>query len=144
MANPRRILIMGLPGAGKTTLAQHLKPQLEAHGHTVTWLNADAVRQQFDDWDFSPQGRIRQSHRMRELADASSTDFCIADFIAPLTEMRRNFGADWTVWMDTINTGRYEDTNKMFQQPDHFDFRITEKDAAKWAECVVQQILKAK
>lgn len=137
----KRILIMGLPGAGKTYLAEKLKKELESHGKTVGWLNADEVRRHFNDWDFSREGRIRQSHRMRELADTSNTDYCIVDFVAPLVEMRNNFRADWTIWMDTIDESRYEDTNKMFQDPDIYDFRITEQCAEKWAPFITEHIV---
>jgi len=151
----QRILIMGLPGAGKTYLAQALKQHLESHSvlfhpsaetvsssqARVEWLNADDVRKRFNDWDFSQEGRIRQSHRMRELADDSSADFVIVDFVAPLPEMRYNFKADWTIWMDTIDAGRYEDTNKMFTPPDVYDFRVTEQAAEKWAEFIGTHIL---
>jgi hypothetical protein len=140
MKQPKRILIMGLPGAGKTYLAQQLKQQLASHGATVGWLNADEVRRHFNDWDFSREGRIRQSLRMRELADESNTDYVIVDFVAPLPEMRHNFRADWTVWMDTIDAGRYEDTNKMFVPPEVYDFRITEQAAEKWSEFVAEHI----
>jgi phosphopantetheine adenylyltransferase len=140
MKQPRRILIMGLPGAGKTYLAQRLKQQLENHGSTVGWLNADEVRKHFNDWDFSREGRIRQSLRMRDLADESNTDYVIVDFVAPLPEMRHNFKADWTVWMDTIDAGRYEDTNKMFVPPEVYDFRITEQQGEKWSEFVAEHI----
>jgi hypothetical protein len=151
----QRILIMGLPGAGKTHLAQALKQHLESHSvffhpaaetvsssqARVEWFNADDVRKRFNDWDFSQEGRIRQSHRMRELADDSSADFVIVDFVAPLPEMRYNFKADWTVWVDTLDAGRYEDTNKMFTPPDVYDFRVTEQAADKWAEFIGTHIL---
>ena len=155
MTTPKRILIMGLPGSGKTYMAAALKKYLEDHSvfyHTdsesvkssqarVTWFNADDVRKRFNDWDFSQEGRIRQSHRMRELADKSADDFVIVDFIAPLPEMRYNFKADWTIWMDTIESGRFEDTNKIFTPPDVYDFRITEQNAEKWAEFIGEHIL---
>jgi adenylylsulfate kinase len=151
----QRILIMGLPGAGKTYLAQALKQHLESHSvlfhpsaetvHSsqarVEWFNADDVRKRFNDWDFSQEGRIRQSHRMRELADKSQCDFVIVDFVAPLTEMRHNFKADWIIWMDTIEAGRYEDTNRMFVPPEFYDFRVTEQAAEKWAEFIGNHIL---
>jgi adenylylsulfate kinase len=140
MKQPKRILIMGLPGAGKTYLAQQLKQQLESYGSTVGWLNADQVRSHYNDWDFSREGRIRQSLRMRELADTSNTDYCIVDFVAPLPEMRHNFKADWCIWMDTIDAGRYEDTNKMFVPPEVYDFRITEQQGEKWSEFVAEHI----
>ena len=132
---------MGLPGSGKTTLANSLKEKFEAEGRSVTWLNADQVRKDFDDWDFSETGRIRQSKRMFDLAETATTDYVIADFVAPLVEMRNNFKADWTIWMDTISKGRYEDTNKMFVEPDLYDFRITEKDSDKWSEFISIHII---
>lgn len=137
----QRVLIMGLPGAGKTTLAQALKGLLEASGKTVSWFNADEIRKQYNDWDFSADGRIRQSHRMRDLADACGSDYALCDFVAPLIEMRHNFKADWTIWMDTIREGRYADTNKAFIEPDIYDFRITEQDAMQWAGFVAAHLL---
>ena len=152
----KRILIMGLPGSGKTYLAEKLKKQLEdiekpivqnsllpfTDSKTkVAWLNADDVRKKYNDWDFSTEGRIRQSHRMRELADSmTDIDYVICDFVAPLVEMRNNFKADWTIWMDTIREGRYADTNKAFIEPDVYDFRVTEQNAEKWSEFICEHI----
>ena len=137
----KRILIMGLPGAGKTYLAQHILDHLQNNRKTVMWLNADDVRKKYNDWDFSHEGRIRQSLRMRELADSYDVDYVICDFVAPLVEMRNNFKADWTVWVDTINQGRFEDTNKVFVAPEQYDFRITEQKAEKWGEFIAAHIL---
>ena len=151
----QRILIMGLPGSGKTYLATALKSYIENNSDfynvpteslygnraTVSWFNADDVRKRYNDWDFSPEGRIRQSHRMRELADATGDDFAICDFVAPLVEMRNNFKADWTVWVDTIESGRFEDTNRAFVPPDVYDFRVTEQNAERWAEFIGLHIL---
>jgi hypothetical protein len=108
---------------------------------TVDWFNADDVRKRFNDWDFSRDGRIRQSLRMFEFAVKCTGEFVICDFVAPLPEMRHNFKADWTIWMDTIDAGRYEDTNRAFVAPDVYDFRITEQNADKWAEFVGTHIL---
>lgn len=145
---------MGLPGSGKTTLAAALKKYMEEHSvlfhvsetvdsskAVVKWINADDVRKKYNDWDFSHEGRIRQSIRMRELADSFLNDFVIADFVAPLPEMRHNFKADWTIWVDTIEKGRFEDTNKLFTPPDVYDFRVTEQNAEKWAEFIGSHIL---
>ena len=136
----KRILIMGLPGSGKTTLAIRLKDLLELRFNTVDWFNADQVRKDNNDWDFSESGRIRQSVRMRDLADRSEMEFAICDFVAPLPEMRHNFKADWTIWVDTIDQGRYEDTNRAFVPPDMYDFRITEQNAEKWAAFIADKI----
>jgi hypothetical protein len=153
----QRILIMGLPGAGKTYFAERFKQYLEAFARpinenslkpfsdarvTVSWLNADEIRRHYNDWDFSTEGRIRQSLRMRDLADTSNTDYCIVDFVAPLVEMRNNFKADWTIWIDTIEKGRFEDTNKAFVPPEYYDFRITEQNAEHWAKYVASSIAK--
>lgn len=137
---------MGLPGAGKTYLAQYILQTLQNEKKKVGWLNADDVRKKFDDWDFSIEGRIRQSSRMRVLAEAmTDRDYVICDFIAPLPVMRVNFGADWTVWVDTIQEGRFEDTNKLFVKPgifpDLYDFRITEQHGEKWGEYIAAHIL---
>lgn len=138
------ILVMGLPGAGKTTLAQAIITRLKENNKTITWFNADDVRKKFDDWDFSPEGRIRQSIRMKDLADGETTDYVLCDFVAPLEEMRTNFSADWTIWVDTIEQGRFADTNAMFIKPEKYDFRINEKNAELWSEFIVQHILENK
>ena len=160
----KRILIMGLPGAGKTYLAQALKNYLETNGDLmkinpqrvltyegipgpgflnvgVDWFNADDVRKKYNDWDFSKEGRIRQSLRMFQFAVECTGEFVICDFVAPLVEMRNNFKADWTIWVDTIDRGRYEDTNRAFVAPEVYDFRVTEQDCEKWAEFIGSHIL---
>lgn len=138
----QRILVMGLPGAGKTYLAQFIVEYLQAEKKRVGWLNADDVRKEYNDWDFSEAGRIRQSLRMRSLADTmTDCDYVICDFVAPLVEMRNNFKADWTIWVDTIDKGRYENTNKAFIPPEVYDFRITEQNAVKWGEFITAHIL---
>jgi adenylylsulfate kinase len=132
---------MGLPGAGKTTLAQHIVAQFQNEKRPIKWLNADDVRKQYNDWDFSHEGRIRQSLRMRELADSMTEyEYVICDFVAPLVEMRDNFEADWTIWVDTIREGRYVDTNAMFEEPEIYDFRVTEQQAEKWSKIVVAHL----
>ena len=114
---------MGLPGSGKTTLAQALQARLNC-----VWFNADEIRARYNDWDFSAEGRVRQSKRMRILADDSSNEYVIADFVAPLKQMRDIFAADYVIWMDTIANGRFEDTNQLFEPPEVYDLRITDFD----------------
>ena len=114
---------MGLPGAGKTTLAQALQARLNC-----AWLNAYVIRKKYNDWDFSVEGRVRQSQRMREQADLVSSNYVIADFIAPLKQMRDIYAADYVIWMDTVTEGRFEDTNRVFEPPEMYDLRITDFD----------------
>lgn len=136
-----KILVMGLPGAGKTTLANELSKHLVDHNYIVDWFNADDVRTQFNDWDFSLEGRIRQAQRMAFIATTTDNDFAICDFVAPLPEMRDIFAADYTIWVNTISQGRFEDTNNMFVNPVFADIEVTTQDAAHWAEIIVQQLI---
>ena len=105
---------MGLPGAGKTWLSERLQKHLEC-----AWYNADAVRKMANDWDFSPEGRVRQANRMRNIADYEKSHgrTVICDFVCPTQQTRTDFEADITIWVDTIESGRFEDTNKMFEAP---------------------------
>ena len=135
------VLIMGLPGAGKTTLAADLAARLLFD--RVLWLNADAVRERFDDWDFTPEGRLRQAYRMRQLADeglAKDRRFVVIDMVAPLKEMRDLIAPDMLVWVDTIEKGRFEDTNRIFEPPEKYNVRVTEQDSSKWADIIYEQI----
>ena len=125
-----KILIMGLPGSGKTTLAEILAPMYNA-----VWLNADKVREEANDWDFSDEGRKRQALRMKTLAQEAvdNNRNVVADFVCPTPKTRDEFGADYIIWMDTIKEGRFEDTNKVFEAPENYDFRVNHFDAQKWA-----------
>jgi adenylylsulfate kinase len=139
MAQP--ILIMGLPGSGKTTLAQALIVQFEKYNIPVDWFNADEIRKQANDWDFSETGRKRQAVRMNFLSNESTAKYAICDFVAPTNEIRNIFKAKWTIWLNTIEKGRYEDTNKLFEMPERYDFRIMEQNAEKWAEIIYNSIV---
>ena len=118
-----KILVMGLRGSGKTYLSERLQPLLEA-----AWFNADKVRSMAGDWDFSEEGRLRQSLRMKSIADFESSHnrIVICDFVCPTAETRKNFDADITIWLDTINEGRFEDTNAIFEKPEQVDYLVTE------------------
>ena len=133
------ILVMGLPGAGKTTLANELAPMINAKR-----LNADEVRKAADDWDFSPEGRKRQAKRMADFAIKLKEEgnYVVADFICPTPEARNLFPADYIVWVDTIKEGRFDDTNKMFVKPDKFDFHVTSQDAKNWAPKIYKDLKK--
>ena len=116
-----KILIMGLPGSGKSTLAKPLASLLGG-----VWLNADDVRKRYDDWDFSSKGRIRQAQRMKHLSDGiiMAGRVAVADFVCPTYITRLEFNPDFTVWMDTIKEGRFEDTNAMFETPENVDYHV--------------------
>ena len=117
-----KILIFGLPGSGKSTLA---KPLAELIGGVH--INADEVRKEYNDWDFSIQARVRQAQRMRYLADGvvRAGKVAVVDFVCPMKETREVFAPDFTVWMDTIESGRYDDTNLLFQKPDTVDYHVS-------------------
>jgi len=131
------ILVMGLPGAGKTTLANELAKLIESKR-----LNADEIRRAANDWDFSEEGRTRQSKRMSEVAFKLKNEGnnVIADFICPTPEARKLFPADYIVWVDTIKEGRFEDTNQMFVKPEKFDFHVTTQDAKVWAPKIFEDL----
>ena len=131
------ILIMGLPGSGKTTLASELVPLLKAK-----WLNADEVRKEANDWDFSPEGRTRQAKRMWTKAEEykNQGNHVVADFVCPTPAARALFPADYIIWVDTIKEGRFDDTNKMFVKPEKYDFHVTTQDAKNWAPKIYKEI----
>ena len=130
---------MGLPGSGKTTLASNLVPLLYAK-----WLNADEVRKEADDWDFSPEGRTRQAKRMWTKAmEYKDQGFnVVADFVCPTPAARELFPADYIIWMDTIKEGRFDDTNKMFVKPETYNFKVPTMDAKNWAQKILEELNK--
>jgi len=134
------ILIMGLPGSGKTNLAEKLASLLMSSNVTVNWYNADKVREHLDDWDFSYEGRFRQAHRMKNLADSSESVHTIIDMVAPLEEFREIINPDVLIWVDTISSGRYPDTNILFTPPKKYDIRIIDHNFDKWYEKILDLI----
>ena len=130
---------MGLPGAGKTTLANELAKLIKAKR-----LNADEIRKAANDWDFSEEGRTRQSKRMADAAlkIKNEGNNVIADFICPTPEARNLFPADYVVWVDTIQKGRFDDTNQMFVKPENFNIKIDTFDASNWAKKIYKEIIK--
>ena len=111
-----KILIFGLPGSGKTTFAKKLVTNMD-----VAHFNADEIRRIFHDWDFSEEGRIRQVDRMEKLCKIAGKT-SIIEFVCPFNKYRK--GYDIAIWMDTIQSGRFEDTNQMFEKPEDIDSLI--------------------
>ena len=132
-----KILIMGLPGSGKTTLAKKLVEMFNA-----VWLNADQVRKEADDWDFSEEGRTRQSLRMWTLAEEAVDEnrTVVADFICPTEKTRKDFNPDIIIFMDTIKEGRFDDTNKMFVPPKNYDFIVKQKNAEVEVKKIIDKL----
>ena len=128
---------MGLPGSGKTTLASELVPLLKAK-----WLNADEVRKEANDWDFSAEGRTRQAKRMWSKAQEykNQGNHVVADFVCPTPAARDLFPADFVIWVDTIKEGRFDDTNKMFVKPEKYNYHVTTQDAKNWAPKIFKEI----
>ena len=128
---------MGLPGSGKTTLANELSKLIKCKR-----LNADKIRKAASDWDFSEEGRTRQAKRMFDeaLKLKSEGNNVIADFICPTPEARILFPADYVIWVDTIKKGRFDDTNQMFVKPDKYDCHVTTQDAKVWALKIAKEI----
>lgn len=120
----KMLLIMGLPGSGKTTFAEKVVREFKKKGINVNWFNADKVREQYDDWDFSEQGRLRQATRVRRMVDESMHPINVVDMIAPTMKTRSLLKPDYLVWMNTIECGRFDDTNKMFTPPNPNELQV--------------------
>lgn len=118
---------MGLPGSGKTTFAKALLDKLGERKISSSWYNADHVRKMYDDWDFSLDGRLRQSQRMAEKANLCKEQHIVAvcDFVCPTEYLREVFSPDITVWMNTVDASKYDDTDKLFEKPSKYDYCIT-------------------
>ena len=106
-----KILVCGLSGSGKTWLSTRLSKALKVSHH-----NADDIRRELNDWDFSYQGRLRQSLRMKDKKG-------VLDFICPLEGFRLLIKADYIIWMDKHEC-KYEDTIKIFEQPQKYNLRL--------------------
>lgn len=133
---------MGLPGAGKTTLANALVPRLNA-----VHFNADEVRRNINkDLGFSEPDRVEQAWRMGWLCDqvVKAGGIVVAEFICPTEECRTAFNAGgkaFIVWADRIQSCSFEDTNTMFSPPTELDVRVTSEGAPEyWADQIFRQI----
>jgi adenylylsulfate kinase len=132
----KKILIMGLPGAGKTTLARQLAPRLNA-----VHFNADEVRANVNkDLGFSEVDRIEQARRMGWLCDqvVKVGCFAIADFICPTPATRDAFlsgGEAYVIFVDRIQAGAFADTNRLFVPSERCDLRVIADGSPEyWAE----------
>ena len=139
-----KILIMGLPGAGKTFLAKEIYKELGA-----SWLNGDKVRNKYKDWDFTKEGRIRQAKRLNNLANQilAKGKNVVIDFICPNKDSFKFFKADFIIWMDTITKGRHirkhlDDINPIFKKPKKYNLRVTSKDSKFWKVIALDKINK--
>lgn len=131
------ILVMGLPGSGKTTLAGELKKKLNA-----AWINADVIRKKYNDWDFSKNGVIRQARRMRKITNKSKKKITIVDFVCPYEKGRKIFKADYLIWMNTIKKGRLSTFDKSFEIPKKFNFKVNKKNAKLYSKRIIEDIKK--
>lgn len=131
---------MGLSGSGKSELAKELHSLFQNDERSSIRINGDEVREAHKDWDFSPEGRIRQAERIARLAKKSEADYVIADFIAPKHIHRHIIDATITIWMDTVESSKYKDTDVLFEPPLEYNYRITEKNARKWAQIIYKDI----
>ena len=113
-----KILIFGLPGSGKSTFAEKLCKDMD-----VAYFNADQIRTIFNDWGFDKRSRSNQALRMWRLTELT-TKHSIVDFVCPFNEYREPYHIK--IWMNTIQSGRFEDTNKVFEKPNKVDYEITD------------------
>lgn len=139
-----KVLIMGLPGSGKTTLASFISEELNRLGKTAFWLNADEIRARFNDWDFSIEGRQRQAQRMKHLSELEGqcNDIVICDFICPLEKTRLEFDADYIVYMNTVQSCDYDDTNKIFEQPLKYNYQALTKNFYLHGTAIIQDLVR--
>lgn len=138
-----KVLIMGLPGSGKTTLSSDIKLLLDEY-YKCHWLNADKVRENFNDWDFSESGRYRQAKRMNNLAylHGQYNDVVLCDFVCPLQKFRDEFNADYIVFVNTINKSNYIDTNNIFEKPTKFDFEVSFKNSKYYSKIIYNDLVR--
>ena len=124
---------MGLSGSGKSELAKELHSLFQKNDISSIRINGDEVREANNDWDFSTKGRIRQAERMSKLAKQSEAKYIIADFIAPTKVIRDIFNPDLLIWVDTVKSSTYTNTDIVFENPTNYKFKVKKKDAKKEA-----------
>ena len=135
---PFVILVYGLPGSGKTTLANKISQKVSA-----THLNADIVRKKYSDWDFSEEGRQRQVERMLTLSKGAKTQFVVLDFVCPYENSRQKIKPNLTIFLDTISESRFENTNRIFEKPTKFmpNFHFKEKNSDEQSDLIAKALI---
>ena len=138
----KKILIMGLPGSGKSFYSDKLRTALKDNPYReIRWFCGEVVRRNHDDWDFTDEGRLRQCERMRDFAERADVEIVICEMVAPLALMRESFEPDWLIWVDTVPSSQYPDTDAVFDPPIDFDFRITKRDDLDLIKQIANAIL---
>jgi hypothetical protein len=124
------IQILGLPGSGKTTLANALKERINA-----IHLNADRVRATVNsDLKFTEKDRTENARRLGEMAKLLSEQghVVIVDFICPTKKTREAFGTpDIKIALDTIYSSRFPDTDIMWMPVVDADYTFYEWKSVK-------------
>ena len=137
MNDKKIFLIIGIAGSGKSTLAKYLAKRLNAN-----WLNADRVRRKFNDWDFSNEGILRQSKRMKKLSNFCKKKNVVIDLICPFEKGRKIIKPDILIWMDTVKKGRFikESIDHFFEKPENYTFRVKRKNSDLWSKKILEYI----
>jgi adenylylsulfate kinase len=129
-----KVLIFGLANTGKSYLSTRLKSAFA--DKRVAYFNADEIREKYNDWDFSDEGRKRQAQRAVDFGK-QDVDLIMWDFICPFQSARDALGADLVIWMNTNQSSKYKDTDAVFERPEHCDIEVTDKDW--WTDDVTQE-----
>lgn len=140
-----RILICGLPGHGKSTLAANLSRRLH-----IPFYDGEAIRRSLGlGWPGDSAERVQQAHRMRALTTPilAAGGHVICSFVCPTVAARREFCADYIICVNRPDAPpmSYTDTNAIWWPPLNADLMLQAGDADEWAgvaEARLRQFLK--